>query len=422
MTSRRPRTTLFFVLSSLLAGAVIALGAAGCDGGQASTGGGGAAPGGAGGAGAGGATGGGGAEVLPTACDPEPTDVVPTPTAKLLEPAGDTGSVEGIFDPSLVYPGGAPAGAMSYSSVASAEDIHTRIAVSADEGATWTVIADANQSVPLTLPSTNAAECPGGSCTGMLVHEVSSLAFDPEDPDPARAWKLFVHSYLVLPGGKLLYDHGHIAMQTAPAPEGPWSEGAAAIGWSSPTPFSSDGAALLVGDVPELSDCLLMTEPGALVVPGRGLDLALGCASFGGEVEIRIVLLRSVDHGATFQYVSDLLTAEDAACLGGTQPQINAASLFLAGGQEYLFATPAGDLGYRGCHLFRVEDPDAGTLLRDTAGQPIALRRIDVDTKGFVGACAFAEGAKTAGVLVPWATLEAGKRTFRILAPGIAVP
>lgn len=423
-----PRTTTgLLTVVGLLAGAVAGLGPAACDGGETSSGGDGGDGGGGRGGGGGapdagtGGEGAGDASILPVACEPAPTDLVATATGKVVEPAGDTGSTEGIFDPSLVYPLGAPGGAMSYSSVGSFDDIHTRIAVSADQGATWIVASDANKSVPLSIPSSDATDCPGGMCSGSLVHEVSSLAFDPEDPDPARRWKLFVHRYLVLPT-KLRYDYGHIAMQTAPAPEGPWSEGTVAVGWTSTSPFSSEAAALLVGDVPELSDCLLMTEPAALVVPGQGLDLALGCASITNEIEIRIVLLRSTDHGNTFQFVSTLLTSADADCLGSTVPQVNAASLFLAGGEEYLFATPAGPAGYRGCHLFRIEDRTQGQVLRDGIGQPIALRRIDIDPAGFVGACAFAEGATAAGALVPWAEIQGGKRTFRILSPGLMVP
>lgn len=400
----------------LIAGGGSSVGVAACDSAE-STAVGGSAGSDAGGAGGGGADGG----APPLACDPKPTDVVTVARTPMLAPSGEAGSTEGIFDPSVEYPAGAPAGAMSYSSVVSGTDIHTRIAVSNDQGATWTVVADANQAGPLTIPSTDAADCPGGSCTGVLVHEVSSLSFDAGDPDPNRQWKLFVHSYLVIPG-KLRYDYGHIAMQTAPAPEGPWSEGTAAVGWESTSTFSSEGASLLTNDIPELSDCLLMTEPAALFVPGQGLDLALGCAYFDSAVKIRIVLLRSTDHGASFQFVSNLLTAEDAACLGGKIPHVNAASLFLAGGEELLFATPADDTGYRGCHLFRIDDPQKGTLLRDANGAPIALRRLDTDPPGFNGACAFAEGAVKLGALVPFAEAVNGKRSFRILTPGLTMP
>jgi hypothetical protein len=52
------------------------------------------------------------------------------------------------------------------------------------------------------------------------------------------------------PADELRYDLGHIALQTAPAPEGPWSEAAVAIGWAFSSPFSSEGAGLLLGDVP----------------------------------------------------------------------------------------------------------------------------------------------------------------------------
>ena len=73
----------------------------------------------------------------------ETTEVDPASTPELAI-IGDPGSPLGIFDPSLVYPAGAPGGALSYSTVLTQEAVHTRIALSADAGATWTFLSDAN--------------------------------------------------------------------------------------------------------------------------------------------------------------------------------------------------------------------------------------------------------------------------------------
>jgi hypothetical protein len=352
-------------------------------------------------------------------CDLEP-DVVPT-TATALTVLGDTGSMNGIFDPSPFYRAGAGAGVMSYSSVAARTDIHTRVATSDDGGASWTFVADANAAQAATVPVTNDPLC-AGSCTGTLIHEVSTLVEDPSDT-AERRYKLFSHRYLVLAGRPevLRYDIGHLALQTAPAPEGPWTASTAAVGWAGTSPFSQANVPTVATDEPELADCLLLTEPAALVVDDT-LYLAAGCAN--GET-LRVVLFSSSDHAATFTYEGVLLEGEDGACLGGDVPAVNGAHLFELAGEVYLIATPARAFGsgtiYRGCSVMRVADLAGAQVERTAAGDPAIVRRFDVDTEGFTGACAYAEGASAQGYLVPWADLEAGP-AFQIVPTGLAAP
>lgn len=370
------------------------------------------------------------AEACPPASTCKPVNPPPAPNrvdplaAPELTVAGDMGSTEGIFDPSPVYLVGADAGAMAYSSVPAQNAIFTRTAISTDRGATWQWAADANASVPLTVSST-ASECPAGSCTGKLVHEVPSLVFDADDPDAQRRWKIFTASYLVLGADQLLYDHGVISLFTAPAPEGPWSAGEHLLGWNSRTPFSSTGVTQNLSGIPELAGCVVFTEPGALVLPGR-IDLALGCVSVDGGAKIRIVLLRSVDHAKSFSYVSTLLRSEDAACGGSSVPQLNAAHLFVAGGQPYVVASPAGTVppgftGYRGCDVYRIDDLTAGHVERDARGAPVIHRRIGTTDDRFSGACAAAEGATSLGYVMP-ALFVGETRRFRILKTGLPPP
>ncbi|MBV8698207.1 MAG: hypothetical protein JO052_10170, partial [Bradyrhizobium sp.] len=181
----------------------------------------------------------------------------------------------GIFDPSIIYPTGAPGGAMAYSAVPDQQTIRTHIAVSSDQGATWTYAAEANTpELNVSEPSSDATECPGGACTGNLISEVSSLVYDPTDPDAQKAWKLFAHRYLVGAGVNLHYRIGTITMQTAPAPQGPWTTPQKLIGWNSPAAYSSSGVVANVSTLAGTAqDCLALTEPGALVLPSS-LDLA----------------------------------------------------------------------------------------------------------------------------------------------------
>ena len=366
---------------------------------------------------------------LPDAALPDASPCAPLPALSAVDPAGtpelvvagDPGSPLGIFDPSPIYPAGAAGGAMSYSSVSATNDIRTRIAVSSDAGATWQYLADANASSPQTVDSSDAAACPGGTCSGRFISEVSSLAFDPFDPDAGRRWKLYTHSYLVLGADVLRYDYGFIAEAVAASPAGPWSTQRKLVGWTSTSPVSSTGATLLSTSLPELADCLALTEPGVLVLPGGALDLSLGCVSLdGGAPRIRVVLLRSADHGASFQFLRTLLSSEDARCLGSPEGRINAADLFFAGGHEYVSVTPDSASGYHGCLVLPIDDPVSGAVRRSAAGGPVAVRRLDAPGR-FTGACSYAEGATALGYVVPIAFLGEA-RPFRMFRTGLAAP
>ena len=94
----------------------------------------------------------------------------------------------------------------------------------------------------------------------------------------------------------LARDLGYIALYTAPAPEGPWVFEAKAVGWRGESELSSADARLVATSFAQLADCLALTEPAALVLPGGILDLALGCAhDDAGQIAIRIELVRSLD-------------------------------------------------------------------------------------------------------------------------------
>ncbi|MBX7097636.1 MAG: hypothetical protein K1X89_07990 [Myxococcaceae bacterium] len=323
---------------------------------------------------------------------------------------GDLGSSEGIFDPALVF--ALDAGVLAYSSVKSLGDIHTRVAVSADHGRTWALAADVNRTQAATLASTDAKECPGGSCSGTVIHEVSSVVFDGDEPDAQRRWKLVSHRYLVKADGTLLYQYGNLALATAPAPQGPWSEATTLIGWPSPTAFSSADAGTLSTSLAGLEDCLVLTEPDLLWRPDAGLDLAAGCVtSGGGGPHIRIELLHSDDHAATFRRVGTLVRPEDVACFfaPGTAVNVNAPDLFVWGGATYVSATPdVVGRGYRGCVVFQLAGPGTAALRQD-GGQAARLHQLTVDDGRFSGACTASEGLGALGILLPHATFDTGR-------------
>jgi len=343
--------------------------------------------------------------------------VVPTGAASELTVTGDTPAA-GIFDPSIVYPAGASGGAMAYSAVPDQMTIRTHLAVSADGGATWTYVAEANAPQAASISSTNMTECPGGTCTGNLISEVTSLVYDPTDPDANTRWKLFAHRYLVGNGVALHYSIGTITLQTAPAPNGPWTAPAGAIGWTSPASYSSTGVATNASTLTSTADCLALTEPAALVLPSS-IELAVGCVYLSGSTPmIRIELLRSVDHAATFQGVGTLVRPEDASCLT-PGASINAPDLFVSGNTEYVAATPSNSSGYHGCLIYPIDDIAAGKIRRDAAGRALPARVLAPSPDQFSGACTFADGAGGYALDVGFLT---DPRPFRIMRAGVSVP
>lgn len=351
----------------------------------------------------------GGADV---ATCPAPIEVPPDDEVLVT---GDPGAALGLFDPSLVYPASAPGGALAYSAVPTQETIVTRIALSADNGASWVYVAQPNVAEPATLQSTDTVKCPGGQCSGNLISEVTSLVIDPDDPDPAARWKLFAHRYLVGPGVALHYDLGTISLQTAPSPEGPWTPPKKLLGWSSTSPYSSTGVTTNVSTLPSMQDCVALTEPGALWLPGE-LHLVVGCVYLdGATARIRVELLRSDDHAASWKSVSTLLRPEDAGCLT-SGASINAAELFTHEGRVYVSATPSNEAGYHGCAIFEVDDLAKGTVRRDATGKAhVPLTMTDADDR-FAGACAHAEGVN--GFLMITGFLG-DPRPFRIVRTGV---
>ncbi|MBP8807233.1 MAG: hypothetical protein KBG48_30395 [Kofleriaceae bacterium] len=347
-----------------------------------------------------------------------PANVIDNRAAAELAVVEDSGSAMGIFDPSFVYPTGATAGAMAYSSVPTQETIRTRVAVSSDGGATWTYVAELNQPEAATLPSSDATECPGGSCAGRLISEVSSLVYDADDPDPARRWKLFAHRYLVGPGVALHYRIGTIALQTAARVEGPWTPPQKLIGWTSPAPYSSTGVTTNASTLPGLADCLALTEPGALWLPGS-LHLAVGCIYLEGATpRIRIELLRSTDHAATWTAAGTLLRPADAACLR-PGASINAAELIAADGALYVAATPSDAAGYHGCLVFPIADLAAARVVRGADGVATPRRVIATAPTRFAGACAYAAGAGGYAMSIGFL---GDNRPFRLFRTGLSAP
>lgn len=364
------------------------------------------------------------APLVAAATCPAPTLVPVGSPAQEVVLLGDPPAAMGVFDPSVIYPAGAPGGAMAYSAVPSQHALRTRIALSGNGGATWSFVVEANQPELALLPSRDAAECPAGFCLGYLISEVPSLVYDPTEPDGDARWKLFAHRYLAETNDRLHYALGTITLQTAREPQGPWSPPRKLFGVPSSSPYTLEGTQVNLASFPATADCLALTEPSALWLPDR-LDVALGCVylpSGGGAPKIRIVLVRSLDHGRSWSAVARVLEAGEADCLPGTAAgaSVNAANLFVASdGRQYLAATSSDGAGYHGCAIYRFDSPQTGHLERQAGGGPRVVRTLVASTGQFSGACTWSAGG--GGYLMDVGFLAA-PRPFRMVRAAAPVP
>ena len=348
--------------------------------------------------------------------------------------AGDAGSTGGIYDPSILYPQGSTVGFLTYTTVPDKASVHTRVAVSTDSGRTWVYAGDVNSVSPSLVTTTgDTTVCGAITCTGVWVHETSSLVYDPTDPDTSQRFKAFVHSYFVAlpsPGHDttLAYHYGTLSMYATSFPTRSWSSEVKLLGWNSTSPVSSTGVRQNISTDPALApgygNCWFIMEPGALV-RGDTIDLATGCVQLVAGLPFDIRMMRSTDHGATWHFVAVLLDSADARAVGSSTPRINGADLFRVGSTIYLFATPEGPLnaggyGYRGCLEFQFANVDAGQLVRSGAA-PVVEKRYLGDVGIFTGPCTADAGARNAGVIVPMAG-PTFSPYFQIFTTGLGPP
>ena len=315
----------------------------------------------------------------------------------------------GIFDPSLEYDQ-AGVGWMSYSAntpsgaAAPPNKVHNRLARSDDKGATWRFVTEINPAANETIAIGRAP------AAGIWQQEVSTIVCDPGDPDPQRRWKLYWHEYFTVGNDRKFVTHGWIAVRYAPQPQGPWSPRVRLFGGpltdTANYPVSLNLSALH----PSLNACLAYSEPGSIVVNGA-LYLSLLCAPTNKQV-----LIRSRDHGQSWEFIATMADSTDAAAQGETS--YSASDLVRQGDKFYLILTPVrmragADEGYSGCHFFEFADLATGRLKRDAQGRLVSALYIEGDPNRFRGACGYDQQNTGGGILLSELHLE-GPDLFRI--------
>lgn len=387
----------------LLAALAAALLAAGC--GTSGDGGGG---GGSGGGGSGGGDGGGGPP--------------PAITYREVIPQGDT-LQGGIFDPSLAYDRDGT-GWLAYTSVEGPNGpggpaTHTHLASSADRGLSWTYRALINASIPgeVVLPD-------GKRLPGIWRTEVPVLVHEPGD---ARApWKQFAHRYFWNPERDRMADYGWIAMRTASAPTGPWSEEIALFGAGDiATPAGPvhlprvpyDQQRIDLNDLhPDLATTIAYSEPGALVRDGV---LWLSLVALSGDGPHAVILLASDDHGDHWRFVSTLATNADARRLGFIR--FDGSALATHGGEAFLLVTPQSDVAqHDGTLVLPFADLAAGRLRRSADGVLAPSRHVpNQRLHPFGGGQSTYHELNLGGLMMPQLDARTWPRWFRIYDTGV---
>ncbi len=286
---------------------------------------------------------------------------------------GET-TVNGVYDPAIAYDD-AGEGWMVYTAVVFGSYHYTNLAKTSDSGHTWQFVSTINES------RNGMVMVEGRPVSGVWRNEVPTLIHDPTDPNPHRRWKLFWHKYFARDPGTSaddrLFDYGWIAYKYADAPNN-LAQGEE-IRLFGADPYPRDPATgrteypvvhLLNQLDPALNDCVLFSEPGALVQNGviyLSLDAGTTISGMGDWNNYRTVLFSSFDHGESWAYAGVLTDSADAMHLNAVV--LTATALVNTNGSAYLLATPSGSAGAAGVYLFEFRDLGGAWLLRDGQGR-----------------------------------------------------
>jgi len=330
-------------------------------------------------------------------------------------------SLNGVFDPSLEFVPGSSEGWLAYSAVFGdvqpwGPHVETHLARTQDAGASFSFVSVVNASEPGTLSLID-----GSTAMGVWNYEVSSLVYDPDDP--GKEWKLFAHKIFRHTDQNFTTEQNEpayswIVLKTAPDPTGPWSAERALLssGPLPPAPYNVIEFAINDLDETDSLDALrVYSEPGAFYRKGVLYLSLTGLVDTGSD---RIVMLVSLDHGATWDYAGTPLTNADAIALG--YERFDGSAIAEEAGQAFLTVTPDSPEGpvHDGVLIFAIDDLATGALAR-AGGIPVvhnslpAIAGLPVERRG--GQVDFHESSVT-GILQPSLHFEAFPLAFRIYA------
>ena len=322
---------------------------------------------------------------------------------------GETNAPNGVYDPAIEYDSNG-VGWMAYSAVDAPEYVHTHLARSIDNGKTWTHQMRINEAINDTITLDN-----GSSLQGVWRHEVPTLVHDANDQN--REWKLFWHRYFTIAPFETeqrLFQYGWIAYRHPPDPLGPWSEEIALFGSGS---FPLDPFKTYIdlsGIHEDLSKFVVYSEPGSIVVDDK-IYLSINGHYIDNNENIgKTILIRSSDHGNSWEYVNTLLEPEDVIEYNGVF--FTGSSIVEEKNRFFLFACPENpykQFSHFGTCIFEFEDITNGTLRTDETGHTILHKYLPPGKKSG-GQSDYDEQNTYGGIIMPQHNYSALPEFFQI--------
>ena len=150
------------------------------------------------------------------------------------------------------------------------------------------------------------------------------------------------------------------------------------------------------------------------------LDAGTTDSGMGEWENYRVILLASSDHGEKWHYVGTLLDHSDA--MRFDYLVFTGTSLVREKGKLYLMATPSGSTkksnqDHDGTMVMEIADIAGAKLMRDDAGKPIVIKRLEVE-KQSGGLADYDEQNTAGGIIFPQFTFFGVPEFFQIWNSG----
>ena len=290
--------------------------------------------------------------------------------------------------------------------------VRTHLAKSDDNGNSFTFVRSVNDMAMEAHPDTGVM--------GWSVHEVSTLV-----KEPSGGWQILWYKYFNPFGTVTGVDERQEYLYWRSIAAMPEQLGDVSAVWARALATSpSWGAPIDFNDIPELVDCVTLTEPG-LFAFNNETYLASSCLiadATGRRADLeRLVLLRQTANG--YSFIGDIMNAQDAADLG--VDVIQQADISVArDGSIIMIVTPIildADPSHQGCIVFEFADFATGLLVRDGSGVAVPRTVITSDGNGLgPGLCTYNVDSETGVLLVITTVMNNGTDIeFSLRATGV---
>jgi hypothetical protein len=341
--------------------------------------------------------------------------------AEQLKSRNFPGYDTGLFDPSLANSGKEVA--MSYTTLSSRDG--------GTEGATAVRVMSTTAPCKLWLTVTETSAKPGNpvqeagfvpsrdemigpdSVTplgkGTWRIETSSLVYDPDDK--GKEWKLYAYKYIWLDKdtglnrAEIARLYSFIVHKHAPELAGPWSPEQwlfSAKPETPPQPYTGMVQSRLNALHPSLKDIYFYSRPSVIYADGV-LFMTLSAFIRSRPTVDRIILIASLDHGKTWNYMGTPLSHDNVAQMEG-YTTLGGGGLFKQGKKIYFWAVPGNEkLAGAGTMIMEFANVGKGELKTDAKGLPTVRKFIKLKTPApgkEGGGYAAYDGACKSGIVV----------------------